>query len=498
MELGVYGKLPSHGDFLRRRVSDAFVGVWDSWLQQSLAASRESLGDRWLDLYLTSPAWRFACAPGLLGPLASAGVLVPSVDRVGRYFPLTVLADGIGTPTGDPPNPFTLARIAAPWFDSIERLTVELLASERVDFEAYDTAVRESAPRLEQLLAAEGVALDPVESRAVMESGGSAWWLPLAGAASLGAVAEQLAYARLSAVAHPATLFWTEGSAIVAPCCLLVTGLPAPRGFGAFLDGGFEPDGGWRIVQGQLHVSTVAEDTLASDAPAVRYTSGAVSDCGSVRRVNQDAYLQRAEVGIWAVADGMGGHQQGEVASRMVCDALAELVPGPTLEATADEARRRLGEVNDHLVRAANRPVGAVHSGSTVAVLLVRGSACQVLWAGDSRVYLWRAGELLALTQDHVWRERQAGAADDDSYSITRAVGGEGPLELDAYRGRLRTGDRLLLCSDGLTRVVDDARIGELMDAGTPAVAAAELVNTALAGGATDNVTAIVVAVATP
>ena len=70
------------------------MDAWDAWLRECLTASREALGERWLDVYLTSPAWRFACAPGLLGPLASAGVLVPSVDRVGRYFPLTVLADG--------------------------------------------------------------------------------------------------------------------------------------------------------------------------------------------------------------------------------------------------------------------------------------------------------------------------------------------------------------------------------------------------------------------
>jgi type VI secretion system protein ImpM len=84
MQVGFYGKLPSHGDFLRRRVSDAFVDAWDAWLRECLAASRTALGARWLDVYLTSPAWRFACAAGACGPAPVIGVLAPSVDQAGR------------------------------------------------------------------------------------------------------------------------------------------------------------------------------------------------------------------------------------------------------------------------------------------------------------------------------------------------------------------------------------------------------------------------------
>ena len=93
MQVGFYGKLPSHGDFLRRRVSDAFVDAWDAWLRECLAASRTALGARWLDVYLTSPAWRFVCAPGACGPAPVIGLLAPSVDQVGRYFPLTLVAE---------------------------------------------------------------------------------------------------------------------------------------------------------------------------------------------------------------------------------------------------------------------------------------------------------------------------------------------------------------------------------------------------------------------
>jgi type VI secretion system protein ImpM len=87
---GWYGKIPSLGDFASRRLPDEFIRPWDEWLQEVLSTSRASLGDRWLDCYLTLPIWRFVLLPGLLGRSGWAGVLMPSVDRVGRQFPLTV------------------------------------------------------------------------------------------------------------------------------------------------------------------------------------------------------------------------------------------------------------------------------------------------------------------------------------------------------------------------------------------------------------------------
>lgn len=87
---GWYGKIPCLGDFASRRLPAEFIGVWDAWLQRSVAASRQDLGDAWLDMFLTSPIWRFLLAPGTCGEHAWAGVLVPSVDKVGRYFPLTI------------------------------------------------------------------------------------------------------------------------------------------------------------------------------------------------------------------------------------------------------------------------------------------------------------------------------------------------------------------------------------------------------------------------
>lgn len=129
---GVFGKLPSHGDFISRRLPRDFIGPWDAWLQAGLAESRLHLSERWLPVYLNSPAWRFALAAGVCGPAAWVGVMIPSVDRVGRYFPLTL---ALGLPPGldlrlDPGLELNhgAPSIAAPWYDQLEGLALSCLA----------------------------------------------------------------------------------------------------------------------------------------------------------------------------------------------------------------------------------------------------------------------------------------------------------------------------------------------------------------------------------
>src|SRR6185295_5746835 len=105
-----------------------------SWLQESLATSRAALGDKWLDIYLTSPVWRFASAAGACGTLPAIGVMVPSVDRVGRYFPLTLVAE---LPP-DAPSPVSLALGAAAFFDAAEDLVIETFESDQIDIDRFD------------------------------------------------------------------------------------------------------------------------------------------------------------------------------------------------------------------------------------------------------------------------------------------------------------------------------------------------------------------------
>lgn len=233
-----------------------------------------------------------------------------------------------------------------------------------------------------------------------------------------------------------------------------------------------------------------------------RFLCAGASHVGLVRSINEDAWAALPESGLWVVADGMGGHARGDVASRMVVDALRALaVPedARTLRRAVEEA---LGAVNGQLQAMS---AGGEICGATVVALLAHGRHFLVLWAGDSRAYRLGAGGLACLTRDHslvqelVERgELDAGEARHHPLGnrITRAVGAAGELVLDAVQGELAAGDVFVLCSDGLTKHLDDAEIGAGLAAATPDEAAAALIERTLARGAGDNVTVLVLAVA--
>ena len=119
---GWYGKIASMGDFVGRRLPQDFINAWDRWLQQGLTASRASLGSRWLDIYLTSPIWRFTLLPGVIGDKTWIGIFMPSVDKVGRYFPLSIVLG-----LDDRPEAFTAAFTAHAWYAALEKIALATL-----------------------------------------------------------------------------------------------------------------------------------------------------------------------------------------------------------------------------------------------------------------------------------------------------------------------------------------------------------------------------------
>ncbi len=217
---GFFGKVSSHGDFVSRRLPQGMLAVWDGWLQASLQASRGMLGARWLDTYLTSPIWRFALAPGVCDANAWAGVLMPSVDRVGRHFPLTLAA-------GAPGGAAVLDWVAngGAWFAQLETLALTSLEHQFV-LDRFD----------EQLLA-----MEPLSDAALPAVPGAAGLrLPLEHVDGAAALAPQIAAAAL----RGQSLWWTDGSAQVAPGMLMCRGLPAPAAFAAMLAGNWK-EAGW-------------------------------------------------------------------------------------------------------------------------------------------------------------------------------------------------------------------------------------------------------------
>lgn len=214
---GFFGKVTSHGDFVSRRLPASFRQPWDDWLQQGLQGSRKALGDAWLETYLSSPIWRFALAPGVCDGNAWAGVLMPSVDRVGRQFPLTI---AFGMP-GDAP---LLERMenAANWFDRLEMLALASLEA-NFSLDDFDAALRDA-----QLLPAAAAPANKYHD---------AVRIPIAGAAGLSEAIPALSIKIANATLAGHGLWWTDGSPRVEPSLLVCRGLPSQVLFTSMLNG---------------------------------------------------------------------------------------------------------------------------------------------------------------------------------------------------------------------------------------------------------------------
>lgn len=233
------------------------------------------------------------------------------------------------------------------------------------------------------------------------------------------------------------------------------------------------------------------------------HRSHATTHNGTRRSYNEDSFVNRPDLGLWAVADGAGGHHAGEVASGMIRDALesipADLGAGQLLA----ETRGRLLDVHAALLRAAEERGPGVMMASTIVVLMVRDSFYAALWAGDSRLYLLRGDAISQLTRDHSLVQdlvdsgqiaAEQAEAHPQANVITRAVGAGGAdLALDKLTGTVLPGDRFLLCSDGLSKTLPATEVASLLAAPSGVSASELLINAALARQVTDNVTAVVV-----
>lgn len=231
--------------------------------------------------------------------------------------------------------------------------------------------------------------------------------------------------------------------------------------------------------------------------------SSAATHPGAIRPRNEDNLVNRPDLGLWAVADGAGGHGAGDVASTAIVEALESIPPGLSAAEMLAQVRLRLTAVHAELqARAIARAEGGGRGGiiaSTVVVLLLRGQHFVALWAGDSRIYLLRHGTLHRVTHDHSLVQELVdsgalNAEDAESHPqanvITRAVGAEGALELDKVAERLQPGDLFMLCSDGVFKELAEAEIAAHLAQGA---AAGELVERAVAAGGRDNVSVVVV-----
>jgi len=247
---------------------------------------------------------------------------------------------------------------------------------------------------------------------------------------------------------------------------------------------------------------STARHAATASALTFSWRSAAATTRGNIRSHNEDAVLELPEAGLWLVADGMGGHKAGDVASNAIVTALASLRRLARPSVLLDEIEDRLAAVNDQLYRASLED-GAGVRGSTVAVLVALERHVLSLWAGDSRVYRCRAGRIAQLTRDHSETQEQVDegrlSAEDaekreTSNVITRAVGGARDLFLDVELTELQHDDCFLLCSDGLYREIPKGDLEKHLSGTTDPSAVCEgLIRQALLGLCRDNASAVVV-----
>ncbi len=235
-------------------------------------------------------------------------------------------------------------------------------------------------------------------------------------------------------------------------------------------------------------------------ADAFRWQSAAITDVGKVRKLNEDSILDRNDAGLWVVADGMGGHSAGDLASQLIVNSLARLDTNITLANLVEQAEQTVQDVNNRLFAVANAHNQT--SGSTVVILLTNGSHAVVMWAGDSRCYRLRHGQLCQVSTDHTQIElfiskglltRAEAVGHPSGNMVTRAVGVTDELLLEMDLLELTDGDCFLLCSDGLDKHLKDDEIAQHLNGGDPQTVARALIDLTLARGAVDNVSVCVV-----
>lgn len=523
VSLGFYGKLPSLGDFVSRRLPQDFISSWDSWLQSSLAAGQEVLGEQWLQCYLTSPIWRFALSPGLCGKDAWLGVVMPSVDRVGRYFPLTIACKV----TTHAPLIHVFSE-SCEWFEELESVALSALEND-LAVEEFDEMVKGIA--VCSINEEENTVLNQAKAQSAENH---AFYLAFE---SLDIKTERIFPGLTSQLINtyiPVHSLWCSvGSENIKPGFLVADGLPPFTAYAGMITGQFQQTG-WELHQQQVsqpikqaqnktlenehskrdivnsktqEVQNINSNSITS-SPVQRASENAWhsfsrTDPGKVRQYNEDAILDRPDLGLWVVADGMGGHQAGDVASKKIIHRLNELDLSSSLDLTITQVKAALQGVNQELKELAAKIYDHQVVGSTVVVLMAGETHFACLWAGDSRLYRLRDNKLLQLTIDHCSEQEDitdvlnigSNVGLKQNNMITRAVGAYEELELDCQIIDIQSGDLLLLSSDGLDKEVSFQEIEQVLVENDYSDSVEILLERVLKRGGRDNVSVIVVEV---
>jgi type VI secretion system protein ImpM len=451
--IGFFGKLPTHGDFVSWGFGPDLERRMQDWLQAGLQQVREVMGDGWDREFRAMQPWRFIVERNLWLPATLAGVLVPSLDRVGRSFPLIVLSQ---VPNFQA-HPRQLYRDET-WFTAAEGIAESSL---RRDFDMahfIETLKRLRSPRPQETPEAEVPALERPASDTL-------WWTVMPGDR------------RVTGFRHP-------GPPRSDDLLKLVQHAEPPED---------RPEP--RLAEPparKVHDPAVpAAPVVNRPAPAPASSShgyashGYASHPGTRLSLNADALLASRATGVFAVADGVGDGANAAEAAKLAIHLLSEAPACDTLEALVQESKAKLGRAHSLLQSrklSATNPSAAITS---IVVLLMAEGRFAVQWAGDARLYLLRDGMMRCLTRDHldIGLKRH----------VSRAIGMEGAFRCELLVDSIEAGDRFLLCSGPLLRALPERSIAETLMSEEASAAAKALIDNALIAGSRDNLTALVV-----
>ncbi|MBB4275620.1 type VI secretion system-associated protein TagF [Rhizobium mongolense] len=437
--IGFFGKVPTHGDFVSSGLDTAVRSELDRWLQNGLSACAHAFGEQWQQQFGKTPSWRFIVEAGIWSRSAVAGVLSPSKDRVGRSFPLVIAAQ-LRDFTDHPRQLY----LDATWFTAAEGLA-ETVGNRDFDIGHFSTMLK----RLRLPRTSEG------------ESGGGAG-------------------------SPPTSLWWQAEPGTGKVIGFRTAGAPKAEDFMRLL-------GGTEAVKESLLRGAAAISPPAPPKPPVRprlvIERSHATHAGTRLSSNADALLVSDEPPLFSIADGVGDGLAAVKAARLTINALSAIERPQTIEAFVQDIKGKLGRAHG-LLQSAAATEGREPPLASIAVTAILDGFIAVLWAGDVRCYLVRDGMMRCLTRDHV----EVGIR----RVVTNAVGLRRQLVPDVLLEEARPGDRLMLCSAPLARIVPERGIAEILLSASAREAAEILVQEGLIGNCRDNLSAVVIELKSP
>jgi len=432
--IGFFGKVPTHGDFVSSGLDNVVRSELDRWLQNGLSACAHAFGEQWQQQFGKTPSWRFIIEAGIWSRSVVAGVLSPSRDRVGRSFPLVIAAQ-LRDFTDHPRQLY----LDATWFTAAEGLA-ETVGNRDFDIGHFSTMLK----RLRLPRASDG------------ESGG------IAGS-------------------PPTSLWWQAEPGTGKVIGFRTAGAPKAEDFMRLL-------GGTESAKEKLPREPSAILSSAPAKPPARpkltIERSHATHAGTRLSSNADALLVSDEPPLFAVADGVGDGSAAVKAARLTINALSAVERPQTMETFIQDIKGKLGRAHGLLQSAAGVEEREPPLASIAATAILDGFIA-VLWAGDVRCYLVRDGMMRCLTRDHV----DIGIR----RVLTNAVGLRRQFVPELMLEEARPGDRLMLCSAPLARVVPERGIAEILLSAAPREAAEILVQEGLIGNCRDNLSAVVI-----